>query len=321
MAQKICFLTYLPRSGSTLLAKELDKYRQIGVTIEDNIPDGILRGPELYIENTKELDAYLDTLYKDEKFIKWHIDRNNLREFLIQKGEFPILVNTLFNAIYDLYFRNNPEIVIHKKGRYCQEIEKVRKCFPASEFLHIDRDPRAIYNSQKNTRDSITGKIMRDNIVSFALGYKYTRSIINKHSNEKDFHVISYENLLNNRDEEIREIVNFLGIKDHFKDDVSTYQQKIPESQNYLHKNLNMEFIEERAMAWQKELQNEEVYFLQHALKNDLKKKRYPFSDVKFRDINRKAQTIRWLGVFYIKYVSKLLFPSFYRLLKQLLKK
>ncbi|MFW5982903.1 MAG: sulfotransferase [bacterium] len=321
MAQKICFLTYLPRSGSTLLAKELDKYRQICVTIEDNIPDGILQGSELYIENIKELDDYLDILYKDLKFKKWHIERDSLRNLLIQKGEFPILINTLFNAIYDLYFRNNPEVVIHKKGKYWKKVEKVRELFPKSKLIYIDRDPRAIYNSQKNSRDSITGRIMSDNIVSFALGYKYNRSIINKHCNEKDFHIIYYENFLKNKENEIREILNFLSLEDHFKEDVSTYQQKIPESQNYLHVNLDKEFIEERASAWQKELQNEEIYFLQHALRNDLKKKKYPFLEVNFRDIKRKVKTIRWLSVFHIKHLSKLAFPYLYRLLKRLFRK
>ena len=59
---KIVFLTYISRSGSTYLAKLLDEYNDIGVTIESQIPDGIGWG-RCNIKNSDDLEKYLKKLY------------------------------------------------------------------------------------------------------------------------------------------------------------------------------------------------------------------------------------------------------------------
>ena len=81
---QIVFLTYIPRSGSTYLAKLLDEYKDIGVTIEANIPDGIRNG-KCKIENYNDFEEYLKRLYRDEKFNYWNIDKDRLKKILINQ--------------------------------------------------------------------------------------------------------------------------------------------------------------------------------------------------------------------------------------------
>jgi hypothetical protein len=52
--RQIVFLTYISRSGSTLLARMLDEYQDIGVTIEAVLPDGIKGGPVFDVSCSEE---------------------------------------------------------------------------------------------------------------------------------------------------------------------------------------------------------------------------------------------------------------------------
>lgn len=306
----------MARSGSTLLAGELDKYKAIGVTIEENIPDGLLKGEKLCINNIKELDQYLQLLYEDEKLKAWNIDRKQLRGLLIQH-EFPILLNHVIKSLHQLYFSEEPQMIIHKKGRYYLKINEIRKLFPNARFLHIDRDPRAIYNSQKEAKDSVTGEVMCKSIVAFALGYKLAQCIIKKHNTEAYLHLVYYENILNNIETEIEAVLNFFEVHNQDRDDHSSYYQKIPESQKYLHKNVEGSLFPQRSTAWKNELENEEIFFLQSVLKKDLKDKKYAFVKIQFKDIPKKLYLIKLLWAFYSRYLFKLTFPYLYKILKR----
>ena len=63
----ICFLTYLNRSGSILLAKKLNEYQDISVGIEAEFIGGFNRG-NVEIRNQKELSDYLNKSYQIKKF-------------------------------------------------------------------------------------------------------------------------------------------------------------------------------------------------------------------------------------------------------------
>lgn len=316
MTENICFLTYMARSGSTLLARELDRYKAIGVTIEENIPDGLLKGEKLCINNIKELDQYLHSLYEDEKYRAWNIDKKKIRDLLLQH-EFPILLNQVIKSLHQAYFSEKPQMIIHKKGRYYLKIHEIRKLFPNAKFLHIDRDPRAIYNSQKEAKDSATGEVMCKSIVAFALSYKLTQSILKKHNKEKYLHLVYYENFLNNIKTELEKVLNFFEIHDPYRDNHSVYYQKIPETQKYLHKNIEGSIFPQRSTAWKNELENEEIFFLQSVLKKDLKDKKYAFVKIQFKNITKKLYLIKLLWAFYSRYLFKLTFPYLYKMIKR----
>ena len=77
------FLIYMNRSGSTLLARLLDNYKEIGVTPEANLPDGINHGTGK-LESLKNIDRFLDEIFTDDRFCSWQLNKKILRDKLIE---------------------------------------------------------------------------------------------------------------------------------------------------------------------------------------------------------------------------------------------
>jgi hypothetical protein len=315
MIKTLCFLTYIARSGSTLLAKELDKYRSIGVTIEEDIPDGLLEGEEVFIKNLYELDIYLDNLFSKPKFQFWNIDREKLRAELA-KDEYPIDIGAILRKLYKFYFSDTKyEVGIHKKGRYYLKIDELLKYFPDAKFIHLKRDPRGLFNSQKKSRDSRTGKLMSNNVVAFALSYRKMYNIMKFYNKFDYLYSLRYEDLIDNFDKEMHEILDFLGVTNREKEDIR-YYNKIPDPQKELHNNIQQPPLKERKSGWEKELSALEIAVLEACLKKEIRKEGYCFSRIKPGNIGQKVRFIERVSVFYLKYYLAKLIPGPYRKLK-----
>lgn len=315
MIESLCFLTYIARSGSTLLAKELDKYKSIGVTIEEDIPDGLLEGEEVLIKNLYELDIYLDKLFSKPKFQFWNIDREKLRAEL-QKEDYPIDIGVILKKLYKFYFSDNKyEVGIHKKGRYYLKIDELLKCFPDAKFIHLKRDPRGLYNSQKKSRDSRTGKLMSSNVVAFALGYRKMYNILKSFESSAYVYSLRYEDLIDNVEREMNIILDFLDIKNREKGNIK-YYNKIPNPQKELHDNVQKPPLKERKSGWEKELSAFDIAVLESCLKKEIRKEGYYFSRIKPGKISQRVKLIERVSTFYLKYYLAKLIPGPYRKLR-----
>lgn len=303
MPYKFVFLIYLARSGSTFLASELDKYHDVGVTIEENIPDGIKKGNRVIIRNEKEADQYLNQIYKDEKFKAWGIDKDKLRETLLEKLEFPFTFRDILPVIHYHYFSGvEPCIVFHKQGNYCLKINKVKKEFPDAGFLFIDRDPRAIYNSQQRNINSLTHKPMSTNVVKFSLVCKRVSQLARSYNEKSFFHTLNYEELINEPNEMIKNVLTSLGLNHIEKDDTKEYYSKIPDSQKGIHENILRNPDRTNIDKWQEELQSENIAFLQFALKKEIIKKGYPLKKKIYLTFWEKLRVMIWILWFSILY-------------------
>jgi hypothetical protein len=271
MTYQCCFLIYLARSGSTLLAYHLNQYKQIGVTIEENIPETISQGKKFLINTEKELEEYLDRLYHDKKFKNWNIQRNTLKAHLLEHSDFPIRYRDFIKSIHELYFYGKmPEVVIHKRGDYCLRVEKVRRELPEAKFIFINRDPRAIYNSQRQNKNSITGKPMNQSIIVFALIYKRLHRYLRDKKKNNYLHSLNYEDFINAPDNEIKRIFHFLGLENVDKEQSQDYYNNIPDQQKELHSNVPGGFLSSRKEGWKTELKPHKRRFLQKTLKREL---------------------------------------------------
>ena len=308
-------MTYIARSGSTLLAKELDKYKSIGVTIEDDIPDGLLEGEEVFINNLYELDIYLDKLFSKPKFQFWNIDRENLRAEL-ENEEYPIDIGIILDKLYKFYFSDSKyEVGIHKKGRYYLKIDELLKFFPDAKFIHLKRDPRGLFNSQKKSRDSRSGKLMSNNVVAFALSYRKMYNILKSYNKSDYIYSLRYEDLIDNFDKEIDAILDFLGVTNREKEDLS-YYNKIPDPQKELHDNIQQPPLKKRKSGWEKELSALEIAVLEACLKKEIRKEGYYFSSIKPGNVGWGFRFIHRVSTFYMKYYLAKLVPGPYKKLK-----
>ena len=303
MNYRLYFLIHFARSGSTLLANELDKNNSIGVTIEENLADGIKKGKPVNLKNTRDLDDYLELLYKDEKFHFWNIEKNELRNHLLEACSFPLQFRDILQTIHSLYFEaSRPEIVIHKQGNYSFFIGKVKTEFPKAGFLFIDRDPRAIYNSQKRSRKSTSSKSMNQGIVRFALSYKRMHQMIRRYISEDYFYSFKYENFIKNKISELQQLSDFLGIKPAENHKTESYSSRIPGPQKYLHQNVGGNYDLSRTEGWKKELENHRIVFLQTALKQELLEKDYGLNSTNSLRPFQKVKVMYWCIIFRIAY-------------------
>lgn len=101
--ERIGFLTYMNRSGSTFLAKLLSECADISAGIEAHIPDGILFSC-VVINEPWDVRKALKILYSDDKFYTWNIEKEKLEREISNLG-FAIGYNELLWAKTKMYFK------------------------------------------------------------------------------------------------------------------------------------------------------------------------------------------------------------------------
>src|SRR6056297_1852574 len=173
MLRPVHFLIYLNRSGSTLLAQKLSQFEDIAVGLECSLGKGF--SPNFYVENTKQLNYWLDQAYADNKFLSWGISRDILYQAL-QSQKMPFRIDKFLKCAMNEQFKDDSaKILIHKGREIFGNLEYSLQLFDDAKVVFIQRDPRAIYNSQKKSIDSFTKQPMQTDVVRFAIDYKNTK--------------------------------------------------------------------------------------------------------------------------------------------------
>lgn len=253
--KQIVFLTYIARSGSTYLSKLLSEYDDVGVTIEGDLPDG-LKGRDLFeVNESGELDPALDCVYSNPKFREWSVERAKLKSRLLEHNNLPLDFNRLLTVVLDLYFENNhAKIFVYKCAIYRAHMDRMRTMFPGAKFILLLRDPRAIFRSQKRSLHSETKRPMQSNPVATALNFKKTVTTARDHKRNEWLHILKYEDLIPNTNEEMASLLKFLGVENKIRINQSRYFDTIPDKQKHLHQNLKAGPIKDRIDAWKNDL-------------------------------------------------------------------
>lgn len=200
--KKYYFLVSLPRSGNTLLGSILNQNKKISVTANSIVPEILwklqeIKNTSLIFKNFSDENSYknvmsniFDSYYKNWKSeiiidrSKWGSDLNIdlLNEYCPNKPKFIILVRPIQEVLASFikWSQENPKNFINNESK----IKTVSgKCdFLMSPELQIVQEYSSIYN-------------------------------ITKKYNQIDYILIKYKNLINNTENEINKIYNFLNIE------------------------------------------------------------------------------------------------------------
>jgi hypothetical protein len=273
----IVFLTYMSRSGSTLLSARLAEYRSIGVSIEGRFSKDWTSGTTRAIDNSAKLGEYLEVLYKSRDFSYWNVPRAALLAAL-EQHPFPLHYADVLTACLEISFRDRSiEVCVYKAGEHYLYLDSLRSQFPDARFVFVDRNPLAIFNSQKRSIDGHTLKPMRTDPVDFVLNYIEAQEVVERHRGQGYFHVVRYENLLADEDRETAALLDFMGVKNRDKDRSRRYYESIPDSQKHLHANVKSGTVKrERVDGWTHELEGADRWYLQLVLRRFLRGKGYP---------------------------------------------
>lgn len=275
----IVFLMYENRSGSTFLASRLDLHDEIAVTIEtEAFADLLETGAS--IRSAADVDRVLETLFGDEKFGQWGIVRDELRGRLHALGA-PADFEAILRAVLDLHFRGADVSRYLVKGtRLTHHIARLRKEVPSARYLHIIRDPRGVFGSQKQSVGSYTARRMNEDPRDAARRWAANARRVDRVAGP-DLLEIRYEDLIADYDatmDAVRRFVSPEGLPplDLTGDvDGEAYLAKIPEDQRHLHRNLAAKPRADRIEAWRQELTDVEIALTQAGAGEMLARKGY----------------------------------------------
>ncbi|AFZ29975.1 hypothetical protein Glo7428_1413 [Gloeocapsa sp. PCC 7428] len=257
------FIVFEPRSGSTLLANLLVKFADIALPPESNFIKVILTNySKELIENEQDLHTIINVLYKDAKFNDWQIHAEEIIQFV--QPSLPVSVEDFILSICTVYKEKNfPKAKLFglKHIYYLSEFEKMKSMFPNSKFIGIIRDGRGVFNSQKNSIYSVTGKPFETDPYKGAKRWCTTISLLKQLSNKypKDTTTIYYEELVNCPEETVKLLCVFLGVIYQGNLEVSQ-KYVVPERYGNLHSNIDKEAITDRIDGWKKSLSKSEIY-------------------------------------------------------------
>jgi len=196
--KKIIFLFSLPRSGSTLLQRILMAHQKI-----DSVSEPWLLLPLFYTLKAK------GSLAEYDAFTCYTAIQDFIKELPNKKQDYLKAINFFAQFLYDKATSENADYFLDKTPRYYNIIPEIAEVFPKAKFIFLFRNPLAIMSSifaswhqgrlkpGNNYQDLYFGpKLLAD-------GYKLLadRSI-----------KVKYENLVNNPEDEIKAILQYLEI-------------------------------------------------------------------------------------------------------------
>lgn len=281
--RQIIFLMYENRSGSTFLASRLDLHPEIGVTIEtETFADLLETGPVL--RDDADLERMVRTFMAERKFQEWDIAEAALRRTLTDLPR-PADFDAVLRAVLDLYFDHADIPYYLVKGtRLTHHIARLRQASPGARFLHIIRDPRGVFGSQKQSVGSETATAMNEDAHDAARRWAANARRVDRVV-APDLLEVRYEDLITDHDTTMERIRAFM-----MRDDLPTlaapgemdgeaYLQRIPEGQRHLHQNLVRKPRADRIEAWRNELTDVEIALSQSGAAEVLAAKGYAIDE------------------------------------------
>jgi len=147
------FIIGNPRSGTTLLRLMLTCHRNIVIPPECGFViwwyDKYKNWNSDFTE--QQLEEYLDDLFYSKKIETWHLQRELLRQFLLEKKI--DTYSALVSSIYEFFAKQQKKSFKRwgdKNNFHLKHIETIFRLFPEARFIHIIRDGRDVACSYKN---------------------------------------------------------------------------------------------------------------------------------------------------------------------------
>lgn len=277
--RQIVFLMYENRSGSTFLASRLDLHEEIAVTIEtEAFADLLETGATL--KDADDVARVADTFFGDDKFHEWNLTPETLRNGL-QTLEKPASFETVLRKVLDLHFEgvDTPYYLV-KGTRLTHHIARLRQEVPKAKYLHIIRDPRGVFGSQKQSIGSYTARAMNEDPLDAARRWAANARRVDRVAGP-DLMEVRYEDLITDYDatlDAIRSFMHRAGLPEIAAPgdmDGEAYLAKIPEDQRHLHQNLVKKPRADRIKAWRTELTDAEIALTQNGAGDMLAAKGY----------------------------------------------
>lgn len=274
------FIIGIGRSGTTILNKLLNNYKQIHCLPEANFLIFCLH----QFKNKTAFSEYdVDLLFEEielysysHPWVGWQFDLKKTRVNIKQQLHFTKEMNyeVLCKLIYQAFKvvgtdKLSSEILIDKNPSYTIYANEILKTFPDSKFIWIVRDYRANVLSRKQSVF-----LKSPNVAYNAIRWKlYNKRALDFYQKFPDKVLkIKYEDLVLNTEVVKGNIERFLGLKKEFESEDFSKQQTIDLSQFSIsekykerfmkkYSDLNKPLNTSRIDAWKEKLSNKEITY------------------------------------------------------------
>ncbi|WP_234571534.1 sulfotransferase [Rhodohalobacter sp. 614A] len=310
MAFRYGFLTYLSRSGSTFLSNLLNNYADICVTLEGDFPPellGVKNRSVLHINAYEEIDYYFDYIVNNSRVSSWDLDLRSFKDDLYE-ASLPISGADIFKKLLEAYrnkHKPNATVVLYKGVPFLPwMLDEVVQNFPESQVIHLFRDPRAVYNSQKGLplpyeeRDFVFNP--------FQTVDEWKRSVQKcNHPVRQNVLPVRYEDLILNTEAIRKQLISFLKTSDNLATE-NTFSQRIPDQEQVIHQDVAKSPKKEKIHRWKENLEPREIEILEIGLGELLKEHAY--------DLSGSHNTIPSQISYYKSYLSYTFYTVFHRI-------
>lgn len=312
MKNKLIFILYDSRSGSTLLASLLNRFRGIDVALESAFVSRIMEINSQRI--LQDINKLVDYLYQEVQFVELNINRQELTdELLCFKGE--LTKKYIIEKIVNIYFKDKGSdskywVIKHPPYNY---IEELILMFPEVKFLQILRDGRAVFNSKKRSK-SIGGNYMESNPIISAIDWRLKI----KKSNSFPDHVttIRYKDLIENTESCLSKYLDSLELDAVDKEQTKlqkNYFFNIGDNQKEIHKNVGQTPKAGNIDKWKKELTEREILVYNFVNKKVLKNNGYDIeskSNILFKIFHFTVYAFELIIIKFINIIKLTINPS-----------
>jgi hypothetical protein len=213
------FILGNPRSGTSLLRLMLDSHSSICIPPESHF---FLWLEEKYGKwEYRFLDNYLDDLLKATKFETWQLEKNEIKNFLINYTikSYSHLTSLIY-YFYALKHHRDISFWGDKNSLWVDKLHKIKEHYPKAFFIHIVRDGRDIACSYKSLNSrKLTSKYapkLPNDISEIADTWiknnQHIEHFLNAFDSEQTVQ-INYENLLMSPKDTLQKVLDKLDLK------------------------------------------------------------------------------------------------------------
>ena len=250
--------------------------------------------------NEHQINNYLELIYRNSKLINWNLPIIDIIK-MIDINDYPIDGIYLFKTLLKTYcikYKPNAKIIIYKGTPIMPWlINELYKYFKDVKIIHLFRDPRAVYNSQKKTKNPYTLEPLSISPIFTAIEWKKSINIINFKNN--NIFNIKYENLILNNKRIIKDLLMFLNINNK-KVEENNYSDLIPNIESKIHINIDKNINIKNIDKWKNNLLDKEILYIESIAKSEMKMNGYKLINYNNNIFNRIIFLLELLKINFI---------------------
>ncbi len=276
--QKLHFIIGIGRSGTTILTKLLNKYKDVHCLPEANFLVFFLqkfKGKKTFSKSEiTQIFEEIDLYALSHPWVGWEFNLQQTKNDILDIVSInnTITYPNLCKAIYEKFYvtgfdKSKAKILIDKNPSYTIFANEISQVFPESKFIWIVRDYRANVLSRKQSVFLKSPNISY-NATRWRLYNERANSFYQK-NNDKTI-LIKYEDLLLNNAQVVENLVRFLNIspvlettnfeeKQHINLDNFKIADKFKDRFTKKYSDLNKTLNTDRLSVWKEQLSETEI--------------------------------------------------------------